>query len=341
MQNKSSFDKIKVVLYPELIAASLQHGEVDLYVLWSILKATDNCCDGSGKIVISTLLNIIQTILGLQPSQAYKKLNKGIGLYWNKPGKSLNGERVTTLIGKKALIDRLSPTSTRSEPFVFDCGDLERDCDSKTHEMKGLMIAVVASRYVDGRPISIRSICELTKQSKSTVQRALKECVDLNIIKSSQPISVHKTIIAARLELHKIANNDNLLAYKIEQELDNFVIYRRRPNSYSLTKPMRLPLRKRPKELKAKDAENMAGLVKKRYYHEESKKPIDHEHLKFSGVKFLSDGMTTIWDGKNITAQQMKSGRSIAGRWEDIKRKYLVQNRSNTNDNKNINNVSV
>lgn len=332
---------IKVVLYPELIAASLRSGEIDLYVLWSILKATDNYCAGSGKISMASLLHVIQRIFRLMPSQAYKKVNQGIGKYWNKFGKSSGGEKVTTLVGRWALVERLKPTSTRSEPFVFEVRDLERGEEAKPHEMKYLMIAAIASRYVDGRPISIRSICELTNQSERTVQRALGDCVDLNVRKSCQPISSHKTILEARANLLRIAKDDNLLAYSIEQNLDSFVIYRRRPNIYSLTKPARLPLRKRPKELRAKDVENMANLSKKRYYHEESKKPIEHEHLKFSGIEFLPSGVTAIWDEKNATAQQIQCRRSLVGRWEDIKREQTMQKQIRANDNRNTSNVSI
>jgi len=331
----------KVVLYPELIAASLEHGEIDLYVFWSMLKTIDKNRCGNGRFSVQGLLHSMSTFFDLKPSQAYKKLKLGVGTYWSKPGKASDGEKVTTLIGRKALVERLKPTSTRSEPFVFEVRDLERGENANPHEMKYLMIAAIASRYVDGRPMSIRSICELTKQSERTVQRALENCVDLNKRKSCKPISSHKTILEARANLLKIAQKDNILAYRIEQNLDNFVIYRRIPNIYSLTKPERLPLRKRPKELRARDAENMASLAKKRYYHEESKKPVEHEHLKFSGIEFLPSGVTAIWDERNVLPKRNLTERSLIGKWEDIKKGQRVQKRSKADDNRNINNVSI
>jgi hypothetical protein len=329
--------EIDVILYPELIAAALKMNEIDLYVFWSILKAVDRRIQGSSKISISSMLTVINNVFNTAASQSYNKIKKGTGVYWNKPGKSSSGERVTTLLGKQAVIDHLQPTSTYSEPFVFKCEALMQDIQKSTKELKGLMIAAVASRYVCGRPFSLRSICELTGQSKSTVQRALRECNSLNIITNCQPISTHKTIDEAKYKLARMAKQDSRMAYRIATELDGFTIYRQMPNSYSLVRTKRLPLRKRPKELKRKDVENTKNLKLQKYYHEETKKPITHEHLKLCGVKSFPSVTAYIWES-NTKAELVVLKKSTTGKWEDIKIIHAATTKINDN---NTNNVSV
>jgi hypothetical protein len=336
MQTEIPIADTQVILYPELVAASLKQKEGELYALWSILKGMDKSAKGSGKIAVSDLIDFVRTVFGVEQSRAYDKFRQGIGKYWNKPGRDARGIKVTCLIGRAAVIERLNPTSTRSEPFTFTVKNLESE---DIHELKNLLISVVAARYIDERPISVQSIALMTGQSESTVKRAVKECVDVNSIGGFQTISEHSSEHEARMACAKLSK-DIPAAYKVQQHLNKYVVCRQLPNTYTLCSPGRLPLRKRPKELKAKDAENMAGLVKKRYYKKMSKKPVTHEHAQYSGVVMLPGGLATMWDSKNKkTTKKPKENRSIAGKWNQA-RKGVSKNRK-MDDNRNINNVSI
>lgn len=329
MQTKVSIADTRVILHPELVAASLKQKEGELYALWSILKGLDRCSKGSGKIAISDLIDFIRTVFGVEQSRAYDKFRQGIGKYWNKPGRDSNGIKVTCLIGRAMVIERLNPTSTRSEPFAFTVKNLESEC---IHELKNLLISIVAARYIDERPISVQSISIMTGQSESTVKRAIKECVDVKSIDSFKTVSEHSSENEARIACSKLSK-DNPAAYKVQQHLNKYAVCRQLPNIYILGSPERLPLRKRPKELKAKDAENMAGLVKKRYYKKMSKKYVTHEHSQFSGVAMLPSGMAAMWDGKNKkTTKKAIENLSIAGKWnlarKGVKKQKMDNNRS-------------
>ena len=334
-----SVSDLSVILYPELIAASLCANESDLYALWSVLKGIDRYRGGSGQISSKWLLDITQTILGLNQSRAYTKLKQGVGLYWNKFGKSKEGTKVTCLIGEDAVIERLSPTITRSEPFQCTVRYVESE---NIGEIKSLMISMVAARYVDNRAVSIASIVQQTGQSERTVQKALRNCVDLKSTASYEQISIHNTEQAALKAFAKI-QKVNPAAYTIEKHLDQFVICKRAPNLYALTQPKRLPLSKRPKALRRRDLENASGLGKKRYYPLNSKKPVEHEHVVLSDVRLLPTGTAVIWTKKNAKKPKTPPPpkQSVAGRWQDIKR-GSVRKPQKAHDNRNITtNVSI
>lgn len=284
-------NQTSVILYPELIAASLKNKEGELYVVWSVLKASDKIAYGSGTIEIINILDFIRQICGIEQSRAYDLFNKGIGKYWNKPGRNTQGEKVTTLVGRQNLIKRLQPTSTRSEPFVFTQYKLEFE---STTELKNLLIAMIASRYVDMRPVSIQSISNITGQSISTVKRAIKNCPDINSYVNICTLSVHSTISEAKAAFNVIAR-DKPGAYKIQEQNGFYAICRQLPNMYTLCAPERLPLRKRPRELKERDRENLSNLQEKRYYKKQSKKPVASEHLVLSGVESGESGMYFSW----------------------------------------------
>lgn len=332
-----SVSDLPVIIYPELAAASVRNNESDLYVVWCILRSIDRFRMGSGRFEHQFVFSLLRQVLGIKESMAYQKIKRGEGLYWNKFGKSSNGAKVTCLIGEEALIRRLSPTSTRSEPFQFFVYDLECDLNSTRNDIKSMMIAVVAARYVKEHPLSIASVAQLTGQSERTVQRAFRDCVDLISYPQRQEISRHPNENEARQAL-KRSNPSNSAAYKIEQQLSQFVVYRQLPNIYTLTKPKRLPLSKRPKVLREFDVANSFGLQPKKYFHESSKKIVAHEHVKMQGVAMLPSGVVGVWSEQNAKAPVRP--RTVSKRWNDIKRTTVLK-KSRMNDNKERTNVSA
>lgn len=317
-------NRTSVILYPELIASSLKKKEGELYVVWSVLKTSDSIAYGSGRIGIVNILYFIRLICGLEQSRAYDLFKKGIGKYWNKPGKDASGEKVTTLVGRQNLIKYLQPTSTRSEPFVFKQDRLEFE---NTTELKNLLIAMIASRYVDMRPVSIQSISDITGQSVSTVKRAIKNCPDINSYVNICTLSVHSTISEAKAAFNVIFR-DKPGAYKIREQNGFYTVCRQLPNMYTLCDTSeRLPLRKRPRELKERDRENLSNLQEKRYYKKQSKKPVASEHLTLNGVESSENGMYFSW--KLQGNKQVKEMSSRAKIWKKACEAYIKFRKKN------------
>jgi len=336
-ESPQSIADLFVIIHPELAAASLRDSEAELYALWCVLKSIDTAKGGSGKITCEWLMLFIKGILGVSQSQAYVKFNKGVGLYWNKPGKR-DGEKVTSLIGRKTIVERLSPTMTRSEPFRFKISNLEANEELNCGDLRALMVAVVAGRYVDHRPVSIDSIAQQTGLSERTIQRYLRKCPDLKSVKNFELISTHLTEKDAARAMSKISKKTSAV-YSISAHLDKFLLLKQLPNTYILTTPARLPLRKRPSELRDRDVVNSSGIQKKRYYKQSSKKPVTHPHLTMGEMTILPCGAAGIWSGQCVEVVKAPM-RSRIGVWQSAK-KEAVRKRRKSNNNKSINNVST
>jgi len=176
---------------------------------------------------------------------------------------------------------------------------------------------MVAARYVDERPVSVKSVSVLTGQSMSTVKRALRDCEEVKSYINLLDISKHSTRREAAIAL-AIMSKDKPAAYSIHERDGIYSVCRQLPNMYEIYAAKRLPIQKRPKELKALDHENMSNLDEKRYYKKASKKPVTHEHMQLGGTEITRNGMFVIWKPQNTKPKpKLRDKRSMAAKWVD------------------------
>ena len=184
-------------------------------------------------------------------------------------------------------------------------------------DVKYLMIACVAARYVDHRPNSIASIAELTGQSIRTVQRALNSCVDVTKYPQHLDLGRFSTYDQAIKQIPGLmAKGDGF--YKVVKSGSDYIVVRQIPNSYVLCQPRRLALRKRPEALRARDAINMGRIKPKKYYQKDSKKELDEQKVKSSGMTSTSDGVVGLWKGhEQVVQPKRNTAKSISEKWAE------------------------
>jgi hypothetical protein len=325
-----SVQDIDVIIYPELAASSLVHDETDLYVFWQILRAIDKHRGGSGKFQRASLVSLYKHYFDVSEGRAYSRVKYGVGLYWNKFGKDKYGKYSTCLLGIQSLVDRMQPACTRSEPYVFvskNTFDFETEMVAEGKkaamtclDVKYLMIACVAARYVDGRPNSIASIAELTGQSIRTVQRALKSCVDLTVYPQHLDFGKFTNHNEAVIKMQELMLKGDGF-YKVVKSDNEFLVVRQIPNTYVLGQPKRFPLRKRPEALKARDSASLHKIKPKKYYQKDSKKTISGNRMKSDGLISTNEGVVGIWKGqqpkKSPTPRGKKANQSIYEKWAE------------------------
>ena len=340
IETRQEISDIRIIFYPELAAAALAAGEAEMYVVWSFMRAIsinkNNRDKGNGKFLFNNFKDFTRDVLDVKESRAYTILREGQGKYWSKFGKDKNGNKVSCLIGLEALVDRLEPVCTRCEPFVVRGEVFFQD---EEVNVKSMLISMVAARYVKEHPNSIDSIAELTGQSIRTVQRALRECVDLNVVPQYHKLTSHATEQQAKAKLRHM-QVENAAMYSIREEGNMFTIYRQLPNYYSLTSPERLPLRKRPKALKARDHINMSGLSPRKFFQENTKKQVEQKHFKNRGIMITESGVAGVWSEhsavKLAPRTTIVAPKSIVAKWIELKRASvskrgkLADNRSKT-----------
>ncbi len=234
---ESGIKNKKIIVYPEIIAESIVHNEVDLYLIWTLAKKVD--LDGNGIISIEEIINIGIKILGLKSNYIYNKLNSGVDRFWGKLFRK-NGKRYTCLFSLKKIITRYNPKILKCHPVVIPVSLLNSDKQHNTKNIKNLFISIVASRYGDKKPISLASICENLNLSESTIRNALQECTYVKIKNNFQIVSVSE-----KIENLKIVNT----SYKILTGNNFYQLVKQLPNSYILDLET-LPIKCRPKELK-------------------------------------------------------------------------------------------
>lgn len=227
----------KIVVYPEIIAESIVHNEVDIYLIWTLAKKID--LDGNGIISVEEIINIGIKILGLKSNYIYNKLNSGVDKFWGKLFRK-NGKRFTCLYSLKKIITRYKPKILRCHPVLIPISLLNSEKNHNTKNIKNLFISIVASRFGDKKPISLASICDNLNLSESTVRNALKECSYVKTLNNFQIISSDES-----LENLKVINS----SYKILTGNNFYQLVRQLPNSYIIDLET-LPVKCRPKELK-------------------------------------------------------------------------------------------
>ena len=243
------------VVYPEIISEVIKNKEDDVFLLWLISKDIDNA--NSGIIDIKSLISFGNKMFGLRSNYIYSKIEKGTGLYWRKPfGK--HGKRQIGLLSINNITKRLKPKVTRVQPVLLPKTAL----NGTSKELRELLISIVAGRYHDSRPLSFYSLIGNLGISESAIRNAIKNCVYINTKTNHQVIAEDHS----RERLCSIMQSTKEpWAHKILMSDNKYKLVRQSPNSYELIFK-RLPIKKRPDELKRNDKLLFAILEPKRYH---------------------------------------------------------------------------
>lgn len=243
------------ILYPEIIAEVIKNNEEDIFVLW--LFAKDNSKDSNGLVEVKSLIEFCNIHLGIKSNFVYSKITKGIDKYWRKPtGK--NGKKKLGLISIDKIIFRLSPNITRSKPVIVPKNLLF----CKTKDIRNLFISIVAGRYHDNKPLSMYSLIHNMGISESAIRNAIKDCIYISTYKNYETLAENNSTIALQ---NILKNHETPWACKIVKTDSSFKLIKQIPNSYELIFK-RLPLCKRPKQLKKNDKIMLDNLEPKRYH---------------------------------------------------------------------------
>lgn len=225
------FKTDNLIFNPELVSHFLKTDLTSQFLLWTMLR---NMEITSGQFHISLLKNLILEYLGLKSTHIYKLIEKGEDVFWNRSQKD---KKIFYIVSLKKVCLNIQFNINRSEPFVIPINLFDSHGYKNTKDVKNIMISLIASRYVDERPISIKSLCDNTGQSESTVRNALKDCPHVKVLKNIKIEPVSMAYQALRLE--------NKATY-----LSGTNLITQLPNSYKFVEAYRLPLKTRPKELK-------------------------------------------------------------------------------------------
>lgn len=220
-----------MIFNPELVSSFLQSNSSSHFFIWTCLRNLEDSC---GSFSIDTLKSIVVGFLGIKSTHIYKFIELGENKFWNRSKKD---KKLFYLISFKKICSNAEITINRSEPFVLDINIFKSHEVKNTTNIKNIMIGMIASRYVDERPMSLAIISKNTGQSESTVRNALKSC----------------PIIETRYH-HKYEQLDNSYFHLTKENnktniVQNYLITQL-PNTYKLLEGDRLPLGTRPKELK-------------------------------------------------------------------------------------------
>jgi hypothetical protein len=225
------FKTDNLIFNPELVSHFLKTDLTSQFLLWTMLRNMDIT---SGQFHISILKALTTEYLGLQSTHIYKLIEKGEDVFWNRSKKD---KKIFYIVSLKKVCVNIEFNINRSEPFVIPISLFDSHGYKNTKDVKNIMISLIASRYVDERPISIKSLCENTGQSESTVRNALRDCPHVKVLKNIKIEPISEAYQALRLE--------NKATY-----LSGSNLITQLPNSYQFLEAYRLPLKTRPKELK-------------------------------------------------------------------------------------------
>ena len=225
------FKTDNLIFNPELVSHFLKHDCSSQFLLWTMLR---NMEISSGQFHINIIKDLISEYLGLSSTHIYKLIEKGEDIFWNRSKKD---KKVFYIISLKKVCLNIEFNINRSEPFVVPLSLFNSHGYKNTKDIKNIMISLIASRYVDERPISIKSLCENTGQSESTVRNALKDCPHVKVLKNIKIMPISEAYQALKLENKSTYISGTNLITQL-------------PNSYQFKEAYRLPLKTRPKELK-------------------------------------------------------------------------------------------
>jgi len=279
MDFKSS--DIKIILSPELVAASLKKSEADLYILWLIFRTLDKLQNASGHIQQSDTLNIISKIFGIKTTQSYKKLRLGENKYWSKFA-GIKGHKSASLFSDKKVSLHLNPEMTRMLPFQIPLSDLfiyNKDGICSWGHVKSLLTSIVMARYNDMRPTAYDGIIEFTGLSRSTIYRHSRNYSGLYISPNEEIIMVNamvEPLIIKRDELRATGNNSLIFIKKYNGQ---YYLVTPLPNSYILPEFNRLQIKNRVKSLKQFDSNNIKNVSDKKYF--EKDEDLNHNNDRY------------------------------------------------------------
>ncbi len=241
-------------IYPEIVSAAIKNKEDDIFLLWLIAKDLD--IYGKGIIDLKDLISMGKEMFGLKSNYIYSKINKGVNLYWRKPyGK--HGKKQIGLISINNIAKRLQPKVTRSYPVLVPKNILK----ASSKELRELMISIVVGRYSDLRPISFYSLVDNLGISESAIRNAVKNCIYINVRQNYYTVAedFRKEKLSAEMQKTK-----EPWAHKIIQVENRYRLIRQNPNSYELLFK-RIPMKKRPPQLKKNDKLMLDNLEPRRY----------------------------------------------------------------------------
>lgn len=232
----------QIIIYPELVSASFNKREADLFILWNVLKGIDCSRNKSGLFYLSEVIKIASDILNVSRSQIYSKIRKGVGKYWSNK-KGVKGHMRFTIYSTDTVINYLSSELAQSQPYIACYDDLMFE---NWNKLKSYLICLIAARHSGERPIKIQSIADNLGVSISTVKRnivnnKLQKIENVIVISSNKDINILYAEKQSKKEPFR---------YKIIEAEDKFHLLFSLPNSYIIPDINRLSIRKRPIELK-------------------------------------------------------------------------------------------
>ena len=242
---------IKFIIYPELVAKTIKENELDLYLIWLFCKKQDS--NGSGIIEVANLLQIATFLFNIKSNHIYKKVDSGVDKYWGKVFIK-NNKRYVCLYSNKKLVERLKPEIYKTKPFVIPQSFFEKLSDRNYKMLKSLFISLVAGRYDDERPVSIEALTHQLNLSESTIRNALKDSV----------------ILSKRTNFIEIGDKKitDILYTKTNEKVvvtgGSIKLFKQLPNSYFVDCFSRMPIKTRPKELKAND-KKLDNIIYRKY----------------------------------------------------------------------------
>lgn len=277
-----------VIIYPELISASFKKKEADLLFIWTIIKTLDKeYRTNSGHVSLDDLTSVIGNFLDIDKSHVYRILKKGIGKYWDMP-KGIRGKKSTSIYSYNRVSNRLNPQMTRTAPYSIPIHNfifLKResgDPSAWTH-IKSLLMATIAARCGQNRPISYASIEEHTGMSRKTIRNYLLGCPHLNIYSNFCIVESNKDYDILKYRIGNYMDKAKKRSYCIAYKDNKWHIMQQLPNTYELPEFNRLPYYRRPKCLKSFDSINAEKSSSKLYYQKQSIEDIE-------GMKYFSSG---------------------------------------------------
>jgi hypothetical protein len=264
------FEDISIVVFPELIGPAIHNKEFDLLVAYLVAKTLDKECNNStGVITLKMLMNVFHQVLGVKKAQAYKRIEKGIGVYWHKPGGKNFRDKKVGLKRVNAIWKYLKPTMLRSKPFCIPFQDFNNNTGHTNRiYLQNMFISCIASRHGDFRPQSLTSISKEARVSYKTAQRALKEAV---IMKQCNFQSHYVTndlskAVAVKNQL-QLESNGKLWVYRGNKQ---FEVVSQIGNSYTCSYD-RMSIRTRPDYAKVLDSINRPNEINYKYVTSEKK----------------------------------------------------------------------
>jgi hypothetical protein len=192
-------DKLK--LFPEVIASINEQNDLDLYLIWSVLKTVDMNNNKDGLVSCADFFTQAELFLKKRQSSLYILLNKGIGKFWSKPG-GKKGKRQFTLFSLKRILKQYSPKILSCHSFLVPFEEiLELE---KWVKIKHFMLSLVVGRFDNLKPISQQSLAKNCSVSKSTIKRVVKNNHHLLKIKNFLKIDVKSDDDIKYIENQKI-----------------------------------------------------------------------------------------------------------------------------------------